>query len=136
VACFATGNAVLPVTITSFEANELGQNPRIALGMPLRQAVHERNGAPLDPAELAQPLLKSGVPCRRRRGAHKGDGRQLCALLRPRRKRPSRRRAAEKREEVAAGDIHSITRSAMASKVDGTVRPSTFAVLPQRRREA
>ena len=41
------------------------------------------------------------------------------ALLRPRRERPRRRRAAEQRDELAA--LHSITSSARASSVGGTV---------------
>src|SRR5262249_47516788 len=48
-------------------------------------------------------------------------------LLCPRRERPRRRRAAEQRDEVAA--LHSITSSARASSVAGTVTPSASAVL-------
>jgi hypothetical protein len=47
-------------------------------------------------------------------------------LLRARRDRP-RRRAAEKRDELAPPD-HSITSSARASSVGGTWRPSVLAV--------
>src|SRR6516162_7627564 len=47
-------------------------------------------------------------------------------LLRVRRNRP-RRRAAEQRDEVPA--LHSITSSAMASRLGGMVRPSALAVL-------
>src|SRR6516164_7988556 len=47
-------------------------------------------------------------------------------LLRPRRERPRYRRAAEQRDELAP--FHSITSSAMASSVGGTVRPSIRAV--------
>src|SRR4051812_28976637 len=47
-------------------------------------------------------------------------------LLRPRRERPSRR-AAEQRDEIAAP--HSITSSARASSVGGTVRLTALAVL-------
>src|SRR5215831_5523899 len=49
------------------------------------------------------------------------------ALLRPRRERPGRRRAAESRDELAA--LHSITSSARASRVGGISRPSALAVL-------
>src|SRR5262249_8216842 len=49
------------------------------------------------------------------------------AWLRARHERP-RRRAAEQREEVAARD-HSITSSARASSIGGTVRPIAFAVI-------
>src|SRR5262245_20913537 len=48
------------------------------------------------------------------------------AVLRPRRKRPCRRRAANERDELAAPH-HSITSSARASNEDGTSRPSAFA---------
>jgi hypothetical protein len=48
-------------------------------------------------------------------------------LLRMRRERPRHRRAAEKRNELAASD-HSITSSASASSLSGTVRPSIRAV--------
>ena len=48
-------------------------------------------------------------------------------LLRARRERPRRRRAAEQRDELAA--LHSITSSARASSIGGTSRPRAFAVL-------
>src|SRR5262249_50951462 len=47
-------------------------------------------------------------------------------LLRARRERP-RRRTAEQRDELAT--LHSITSSASASSVHGTVRPSALAIL-------
>src|SRR5262249_62171144 len=50
------------------------------------------------------------------------------ALLRPRRNRPRRRRAAEEGDELAATD-HSITSSAIAITPGGIVRPSALAVL-------
>ena len=53
--------------------------------------------------------------------------RLLPRLLRHRRERPRRRRAAEQRDELAA--FHSITSSARASRVGGISRPSAFAVL-------
>src|SRR5262245_48087539 len=46
--------------------------------------------------------------------------------LRARRERPRLRRAAKQRDELAAP--HSMTSSARASKVGGTVRPSALAV--------
>src|SRR5262252_2171052 len=48
--------------------------------------------------------------------------------LRARRERQRRRRAAEQRDERAALN-HSMTSSARASKLSGTVRPSALAVL-------
>src|SRR5262245_63591316 len=50
----------------------------------------------------------------------------LRLLLRARRERPSRRRAAEQGDEVAS--FHSITSSAIASSLSGTFRPSALAV--------
>src|SRR5262249_37067626 len=49
------------------------------------------------------------------------------ALLRDRRERPRRRRAAEQRDELAS--LHSITSSARARSVGGTARRSALAVL-------
>src|SRR5262245_7023186 len=49
------------------------------------------------------------------------------ALLRAPRERPRRRRAAEERDELAA--FHSITSSARASSVGGTLRLSALATL-------
>jgi Flp pilus assembly protein TadB len=56
--------------------------------------------------------------------------RKLCVaswLLRARRQRPCRRRAAEQRDELASP--HSITSSATASSVGGTSSPSACAVI-------
>ena len=63
-------------------------------------------------------------------GKH-GDAPHAVWLLRPRRQRPSRRRAAEQRDEVAPFHqlVHSITSSARASSDGGMSRPSDFAVL-------
>src|SRR5262249_24223378 len=47
-------------------------------------------------------------------------------LLRARGERPRSRHAAEQRDELAA--LHSITSSARASRLSGTVSPSAFAV--------
>src|SRR5262245_60283625 len=61
-----------------------------------------------------------------RRAAKESDNRYRW-LLRARRARPRRRRTAEQRDELASP--HSITSSASASSVGGTVRPSALAVL-------
>src|SRR5262249_60282028 len=58
-------------------------------------------------------------------GEEHADAPPGLGLLRARRERPCRR-AAEKRDEVAAP--HSITSSAMLSSLSGTVRPSILAV--------
>ena len=79
------------------EPDKLGSDLGETLGASLRPTNLDRDGAPLDPAEFAQPLLKSGDPLARggtRLPAQKPDGRQLARLLRARRQRP-RRRAAE-----------------------------------------
>src|SRR5262245_38579378 len=95
----------------------------------LRPAILDRDGAPLAPAEFAQPLHKSGgplAPGRSRGRSQKSDSRQLTRLLRARRERPRRRSAAEKRDEIAP--LHSISSSAATSSLSGTVMPSILAV--------
>src|SRR5262249_32282105 len=59
--------------------------------------------------------------------AHEHADHALSLLLRPRRERPRSSRAAEQRDELAP--FHSMTSSARASSVSGTVRPSALAVL-------
>ena len=111
------------------EPDELGRDLSVALGASLRPAILDSDGATLGPTEFAQPLHESSSPCtpdRSRRRAQEPDGRHL--LLRVRRKRPSGRRAADQPNELAPPH-HSITSSARASSVCGTVRPSAFAVL-------
>src|SRR5262245_43739980 len=98
---------------------------------PLRPTILDRQGATLDPAEFAQSLNKGGCPCtpgRRRARSKEPNDRHLRWLLRPRRERPRRRRAAEQRDELAAPN-HSITSSARASSVAGTSRPRALVVL-------
>src|SRR5262249_58428540 len=60
-----------------------------------------------------------------RQNVHEANYRH-CWLPRTRCERP-RRRAAEQHDELAA--LHSITSSASASSLSGTVRPSLLAVL-------
>ena len=55
------------------------------------------------------------------------DASHALALLRACRERPSRRRAAEQRDELAA--LHSITSSARSSSEVGIVIPNDLAVL-------
>ena len=55
------------------------------------------------------------------------DAPHAVALLRPRRERPNRRRAAEPCDELPS--LHWITSSAVANSVSGMVRPSALAVL-------
>src|SRR5262249_19023215 len=108
--------------------DELGRDLGKALAAPLRPAPLDRDGAALDPAELAQPLHESGGPFGPgggRSGAEKSDGRRL-RLLGARQDRPTCR-ATEQSEKLAAP--HSITSSARASSVGGRSRPSALAVL-------
>jgi hypothetical protein len=58
---------------------------------------------------------------------HRADTQQLWRLLRLRRNRLRNRSAADQRDELAPLH-HSITSSARASSVGGTVRPSILAV--------
>src|SRR5205807_594314 len=111
------------------ESDQLGGDFGEALAASLRPAILDRDIATFDPAKVAQPLHKSSGPlasARPRGRAQEPDGGQLSRLLRARRERPSSRRAAEQRDELAP--IHSITSSARASSVDGKSRPSALAV--------
>src|SRR5262249_5952160 len=84
------------------------------------------------PAQLLQTLqerraarLRHGIA---RRLAHEhADAPHPLRLLRARREWPRGGRAGEQRDELAS--LHSITSSARASSVGGTVRPSTLAVV-------
>src|SRR5262245_59363553 len=87
--------------------------------------------AALAPSQLAERLCERGEPGLPL-GIVRGDIREHAdaphsvALLRTRRERPRRRRAAEQRDELAP--IHSITSSASASSDGGASTPSVFAV--------
>jgi hypothetical protein len=74
-----------------------------ALGAPLAIAIHDGDGC-LASAEVAQPLHEGGGPrAHDRTGirAEETDRRQLARLLRARRQRPRRHRAADQRDEFA-----------------------------------
>src|SRR5262249_15674499 len=90
--------------------------------------------ASLDPTKSLKGLPKGHKPSAAFRigvgiapAHHGGKQPHTLALLRPCGERPGGRRAAEQRDELAA--FHSITSSARASRLSGTVRPSAFAVL-------
>src|SRR5262249_15847828 len=86
----------------------------------------------LNPTELAQPLQKGGDPLalnQRRGWDHESYRRQFARLLRARPERPRYSRAAEKRDELAAFHLHSITSSAVCRNGSGMGRPRGFAVL-------
>src|SRR5258708_20269340 len=99
-------------------------------GMASAPAILDPDVAAIGPAELAERIeerrgvgLTFSIGLRVVRHQHADPPR----LLRARRERPGRRRAAEKRDEIAAP--HSITSSARASKIGGTSMPSALAVL-------
>src|SRR5262245_2780356 len=97
--------------------------------MIIRPAVFDRDILALDIAGFGQALTEGGSHRRVRPGrrtVEKPDHRHR-RLLRPRRERPSRRRAAEERYELAPV-AHSITSSAAASSLSGTARPNIRAV--------
>src|SRR6516164_3348254 len=93
-----------------FEANVAGLNPA-KFCKSLAEYGHTSLGGGIVLAETYQ----------------RADTFDLPGLLRPRRQRPCRRRAAEERDELAPAD-HSITSSAVASSVGGTVSPSILAI--------
>jgi hypothetical protein len=70
----------------------------------------------VDPSEFAEPLNKNGnsLALNRRVGTQESDGRQFARLLRPRRQRPRRRCAAQKRDELPSSqsiELHSVPAS-------------------------
>src|SRR5262249_23094769 len=91
--------------------------------------IDDRDVLALDKAGVLQSLAKCAqkvrVEVRRRRTEHPDHRHRwlLCA----RGERPREGRAAEKRDERAAS--HSITSSARASSIGGTVRPMALAVV-------
>ncbi len=107
VACFAaTAASVPPARMMSTLSRT--NSAAISVKRSARpSAVLDRDGATLDPAELAQSLHKGGDPCAlacRRTAAQEPNGRQLARLLRACRYWPSSSRAADKRDELAASD--------------------------------
>src|SRR5262245_47583536 len=103
-----------------------------ALGIARAPALLDAQIAADRPAQLLQRLPECGIAGRHLRivcgeTREHADAPHPLALLRARRERPRRRRAAEKRDEFAPS--HSITSSARASSVGGKVRPRSFAIL-------
>src|SRR5262249_9105322 len=112
-------------------SDELGRVFLKELGVARGPAVLEADVVAFLPAELLhrlperrEPRLRFGVALGSRRDDP--DPPHPFGPLRPRRERPRRRRTAQQRYELAS--FHSITSSARASSVGGTVRPSTLAV--------
>src|SRR5262245_41643089 len=109
------------------EPDEFGGDLGEALFGTFRPAVLDCDGAALDPAKLTQPLQKSGYPLSLgRTRARAQEPNRLRRLLPLHGERPCCGRAAEQRDELAAG-AHSITSSAVDSSDGGTVRPSIRA---------
>src|SRR5262249_18570757 len=107
--------------------------PRAAHGaavvLPLCPAIFNRDIAALDVTGLAQSLAERAyaveVAGGRCAAENANNGHRW--LLRARRERPRRRRAAEERDEIATLH-HSITSSAVARSDGGTVSPNILAV--------
>src|SRR5262245_21966568 len=135
VAALAASAAAVapPVAITANPpGDQVGRERRQPVELIVRPAVFNGDVPALDEAGRTEPLTEAPdigrITGRRGRAEKPNGGRRR--LLRASRERPSkrsRRRAAEQRYEFAAA--HSITSSAAACKVRGTVRPSIFAVL-------
>jgi hypothetical protein len=84
-------------------AYQIGSQGRESLISIFRPAILDRDGLIFDLADLRQSLPEpSNIGCgfARRATAKKSDHRHR-RLLRPRRERPSHRRAAEQRDEIA-----------------------------------
>src|SRR5262245_50267283 len=110
---------------------EFGDNRRELFALEARPAVFDGHVLSLDKTNFPQSLAKRAHKRRRFAGGRalacveKPDYRHR-RLLSTRPQRPRGRRAAEYRDELAP--LHSITSSARASRVGGTVRPSALAV--------
>src|SRR5262249_28833865 len=110
-------------------SNQIRCEHRQSIRLILRPAVHYRDILSFDEAGMLQALLEcaQAVSERLGRGAVEEPDHWHRGLLRPRRQRPRRRRAAEHRDELAPR--HSTTSSARASSTSGTVKPSALTVL-------
>src|ERR1700738_2356417 len=105
---------------------QVSSQSRQSIVMTLRAEIFNRYISTLDVARYRQPLTKCGQEAAiERYRAEEPDHRHRW-LLRARGERPGDGRPAEKRDEVAS--CHSITSSAVASRVGGTARPSILAV--------
>ena len=110
-------------------ANQFGRQRRQPIELTLGPAVFNRHVLALDVACLLQALAECAQTIRVRRQAmwvEEPDHRHR-RLLRPRRERPRRRRAAEQRDELAPRLTRSPRRRGRAAS-GGTSRPSALAV--------
>src|SRR5262249_51166736 len=115
-------------------ANQIGRQFRQTIVLPAGPAIHDPYVLTLDIAVLLQALAKSAqavLEHLRRCGTEEPNDRHR-PLLRPRRKRPSGRRAAKQRDELPP--LHSITSSASRRNDSGIESPSALAVLRLTRR--
>ena len=96
--------------------------------LALRPAEFQRDILPFLVTGFRETFAECGYLLRSRSGRagiEKSDHRHR-RLLRARSERPRSHRAAEQRDELAA--LHSITSSARATSMEGSSRPSFFAV--------
>src|SRR5262245_59481255 len=113
--------------------SQIGRESRKAIVLGICPAIFNFYVLTFDVTEFAETGSKCGQERRIGPGkpaAQKPDHRHR-GLLRAGRERPRCRCATEQRDELAALDLrsHSMTSSARARSVGGTVRPSAFAVL-------
>src|SRR5262249_29906980 len=109
--------------------NQFGRQLRQSVDLILGPAVFDGRVLALDVADLLYALAELAHAVRqpvRRPAVEKSDHRHR-RLLRARRERPRRRRAAEQCDERAS--FHSISASARTKNVSGIVRPMALAVL-------
>src|SRR5262249_1138210 len=109
--------------------HQVAGHRREPISLVLGKAIEDHHGLAFDIAGILQALAKPAQTVRERvrgSGMKKPDDRHR-RLLRPRRERPRGGSAGKQSGERAPP--HSITSSARASKVGGTVSPSAFAVL-------
>src|SRR6516162_3555662 len=110
-------------------ADEVSHERRQAIVSPIQPMVLDRHVLALDVPGFVEAFTERSGNARGgigRPNVDEADDRHR-RLLRPRRKRPSGCRAAEKGDELASP--HSITSSARSRNGSGIVRPSAFAVV-------
>src|SRR3984893_16931580 len=133
VKCNSGGAVALPVaTMTSgAQGNQFNRISPYALGITCRPSDFDPHVSSHSPTQFLQTLhecCETGLCNRTLRacGHHNADVQHSFRLLRTRGERPSDCYCApEERDEFAA--VHSMTSSARAMIVGGTVRPSTLA---------
>src|SRR5205823_10567101 len=111
----------------NLSACELGSQPGQALVLIIAVAIVDHHVAAFDVALLGQTLSKNPDERLRQPAGGKKGHHWTGGLLPARRERPCRRRAAEKRDELAA--YHSITSSARKRIEVGSSMPMALAVL-------